>query len=127
MSIGPAKAEETLSAALAMGADRAVLVETDDCVEPLAVAKILKGVAEAEQPGLIIVGKQAIDDDSNQTDQMLSALLGRIVLTGVAGCGKSAVGAALAASIGATCIDGDDLHPPINVAKDELRRTTHRR
>ncbi|MGV1795380.1 electron transfer flavoprotein subunit beta/FixA family protein, partial [Rhizobium sp. A37_96] len=62
--------------ALAMGADRAILVETDDAVEPLAVAKILKGVAEAEQPGLIIVGKQAIDDDSNQTGQMLAALLG---------------------------------------------------
>lgn len=76
VSIGPAKAEETLRTALAMGADRAVLVETDDAVEPLAVAKILKGVAEAEQPGLIIVGKQAIDDDSNQTGQMLSALLG---------------------------------------------------
>ncbi len=76
VSIGPAKAEETLRTALAMGADRAVLVETDDQVEPLAVAKILKGVAAAEQPGLIIVGKQAIDDDSNQTGQMLSALLG---------------------------------------------------
>ncbi len=59
-----------------MGADRAILVETEDQVEPLAVAKIVKGVAEAEQPGLIIVGKQAIDDDSNQTGQMLSALLG---------------------------------------------------
>ena len=76
VSIGPAKAEETLRTALAMGADRAILVETDDLVEPLAVAKLLKGVAEAEQPGLIIVGKQAIDDDSNQTGQMLSALLG---------------------------------------------------
>ena len=76
VSIGPAKAEETLRTALAMGADRAVLVETDDAVEPLAVAKILKGVTEAEQPGLVIVGKQAIDDDSNQTGQMLSALLG---------------------------------------------------
>jgi electron transfer flavoprotein beta subunit len=76
VSIGPGKAEETLRTALAMGADRAVLVETDDAVEPLAVAKILKGVVEAEQPGLVIVGKQAIDDDSNQTGQMLSALLG---------------------------------------------------
>ena len=76
VSIGPAKAEETLRTALAMGADRAILVETDDAVEPLTVAKILKGVAEAEQPVLIIVGKQAIDDDSNQTGQMLSALLG---------------------------------------------------
>ncbi|PDT25247.1 electron transfer flavoprotein subunit beta [Rhizobium sp. L9] len=76
VSIGPAKAEETLRTALAMGADRAILVETDDQVEPLAVAKILKGVADAEQPGLIISGKQAIDDDSNQTGQMLAALLG---------------------------------------------------
>jgi electron transfer flavoprotein beta subunit len=76
VSIGPAKAEETLRTALAMGADRAVLVETEDAVEPIAVAKILKGVAEAEHPGLIIVGKQAIDDDSNQTGQILSALLG---------------------------------------------------
>jgi electron transfer flavoprotein beta subunit len=76
VSIGPAKAEETLRTALAMGADRAILVETDDAVEPLAVAKILKGVADAEKPGLIIVGKQAIDDDSNQTGQMLAALLG---------------------------------------------------
>ena len=76
VSIGPAKAEETLRTALAMGADRAILVETDDLVEPLAVAKILKGVVDAESPGLIIVGKQAIDDDSNQTGQMLAALLG---------------------------------------------------
>lgn len=76
VSIGPAKAEETLRTALAMGADRALLVETDEVVEPLAVAKILKSVADAEQPGLIIVGKQAIDDDSNQTGQMLAALMG---------------------------------------------------
>ncbi|NSY14897.1 electron transfer flavoprotein subunit beta/FixA family protein [Agrobacterium vitis] len=76
VSIGPVKAEETLRTALAMGADRAILVETDDLVEPLAVAKILKGAVDAEQPGLIIVGKQAIDDDSNQTGQMLAALLG---------------------------------------------------
>ncbi len=76
VSIGPAKAEETLRTALAMGADRAILVETDDSIEPLGVAKIVKSVADAEQPGLIIVGKQAIDDDSNQTGQMLSALLG---------------------------------------------------
>lgn len=75
VSIGPAKAEETLRTGLAMGADRAVLVETDETVEPLAVAKILKGVAEAEAPGLVIMGKQAIDDDSNQTGQMLAALL----------------------------------------------------
>lgn len=76
VSIGSAKVEETLRTALAMGADRAILVETDAEVEPLAVAKILKGVVDAEQPGLIIVGKQAIDDDSNQTGQMLAALLG---------------------------------------------------
>ena len=75
-SIGPAKAEETLRTALAMGADRALLVETEETVEPLAIAKILKGIAEAEQPGLVIVGKQAIDDESNQTGQMLAALLG---------------------------------------------------
>ncbi|WP_026622377.1 electron transfer flavoprotein beta subunit (plasmid) [Ensifer sp. WSM1721] len=76
VSIGPAKAEETLRTALAMGADRAILVETDEAVEPLAVAKILRRVVDAEQPGLIIVGRQAIDDDSNQTGQMLAALLG---------------------------------------------------
>jgi len=77
VSVGPAKAQETLRTALAMGADRAVLVETDAEVEPLAVAKILKSLVEAEGPGLVILGKQAIDDDSNQTGQMLAALLGR--------------------------------------------------
>ncbi|WP_106640367.1 electron transfer flavoprotein subunit beta/FixA family protein [Allosphingosinicella vermicomposti] len=76
VSIGPAKAQETLRTALAMGADRAILVQTDDEVEPLAVAKILKKVVEEEAPGLVIMGKQAIDDDSNQTGQMLAALLG---------------------------------------------------
>jgi electron transfer flavoprotein beta subunit len=76
VSIGPAKAEETLRTGLAMGADRGVLVETDELVEPLAVAKILKTVVDAEEPGLVILGKQAIDDDANQTGQMLSALLG---------------------------------------------------
>lgn len=76
VSVGPQQAQETLRTALAMGADRAILVKTDDMVEPLAVAKILKGVVEEENPGLVIVGKQAIDDDSNQTGQMLSALLG---------------------------------------------------
>ena len=75
VSIGPAKAQETLRTALAMGADRAVLVQNEEEVEPLAVAKILKGVAEEEQPGMVILGKQAIDDDSNQTGQMLAALL----------------------------------------------------
>jgi electron transfer flavoprotein beta subunit len=77
VSIGPAKAQETLRTALAMGADRAILVETDVEVEPLAVAKILKAIAEAETPGLIVLGKQAIDDDANQTGQMLAALMGR--------------------------------------------------
>jgi electron transfer flavoprotein beta subunit len=76
VSIGPAKATETLRTALAMGADRAILIQTDDEVEPLAVAKLLARVAEEEQPGLVILGKQAIDDDSNQTGQMLAALLG---------------------------------------------------
>ncbi len=77
VSIGPAKATETLRTGLAMGADRAILVQTDGEVEPLAVAKILKAIADAEQPGLVILGKQAIDDDSNQTGQMLAALMGR--------------------------------------------------
>ncbi len=76
VSIGPAQASETIRTGLAMGADRGILVKTDQAVEPLAVAKILKGIAEAEQPGLIILGKQAIDDDCNQTGQMLAALLG---------------------------------------------------
>ena len=79
VSIGPAKAQETLRTALAMGADRAILVQTDDGVdvEPLAVAKILKAIAEEETPGLILLGKQSISDDSNQTGQMLAALMGR--------------------------------------------------
>ncbi len=76
VSIGPAQASETIRTALAMGADRGILVKTDGAVEPLAVAKILKSIVEAEQPGLVILGKQAIDDDSNQTGQMLAALLG---------------------------------------------------
>jgi electron transfer flavoprotein beta subunit len=76
VSIGPAQAAETIRTALAMGADRGILVKTDVTVEPLAVAKILKAIVEAEQPGLVIMGKQAIDDDSNQTGQMLAALLG---------------------------------------------------
>jgi electron transfer flavoprotein beta subunit len=76
VSIGPEKAQETLRTALAMGADRAILVKTDLEVEPLAVAKILARIAEEEQPGMIILGKQAIDDDCNQTGQMLAALLG---------------------------------------------------
>ena len=77
VSIGPAKAQETLRTALAMGADRAILVQTDDELEPLAIAKILRAVADEEQPGLVLMGKQAIDDDSNQTGQMLAALWGR--------------------------------------------------
>lgn len=77
VSVGPAKAQETLRTALAMGADRAILVETDEEVEPLAVAKILKAIAEEEAPGLILLGKQSISDDSNQTGQMLAALMGR--------------------------------------------------
>jgi len=76
VSIGPAQAADTLRHGLSLGANRAILVKTDEPVEPLAVAKILKVVAEAEQPGLIILGKQAIDDDCNQTGQMLAALLG---------------------------------------------------
>jgi electron transfer flavoprotein beta subunit len=76
ISVGPAQAQETLRTALAMGADRAILVKTDDLIEPLAVAKILKGVVEAEGPEIVILGKQAIDDDCNQTGQMLAALLG---------------------------------------------------
>src|ERR1700726_3398600 len=75
-SIGPAQAAETIRTALAMGADRGILVKTEAGIEPLAVAKILKGIVEAENPGLVILGKQAIDDDCNQTGQMLAALLG---------------------------------------------------
>ncbi len=75
-SIGPKQSQETIRTALAMGADRGILVETDTMVEPLAVAKCLKAIVEKENPDLVIVGKQAIDDDSNQTGQMLAALLG---------------------------------------------------
>ena len=75
-SIGPAQASETIRTALAMGADRGILVKAEGAVEPLAVAKILKGIIDAEKPGLVILGKQAIDDDCNQTGQMLAALLG---------------------------------------------------
>jgi electron transfer flavoprotein beta subunit len=76
VSIGSSQATETIRTALAMGADRGILVKVDGIVEPLAVAKVLKGVVEAEEPGLVILGKQAIDDDCNQTGQMLAALLG---------------------------------------------------
>ena len=76
VSIGPQQASETIRTALAMGADRGILVKTDAQVEPLGVAKILKALVDTEKPGLVILGKQAIDDDSNQTGQMLAALLG---------------------------------------------------
>jgi electron transfer flavoprotein beta subunit len=76
VSIGPQKAQETLRTALAMGADRAILVKTDVAIEPLTVAKILKHIADQEKPDIIILGKQAIDDDANQTGQMLAGLLG---------------------------------------------------
>src|SRR5579871_1407130 len=76
VSIGPQQCTETIRTGLAMGADRGILVKADGVVEPLAVTKILKAVADEEKPGLIILGKQAIDDDSNQTGQMLAALLG---------------------------------------------------
>jgi electron transfer flavoprotein beta subunit len=78
VSIGPAKAQETIRSALAIGADRGILIEVPEgtAVEPLAVAKLLKAVVEAEKPDLVVLGKQAIDDDCNQTGQMLAALLG---------------------------------------------------
>jgi len=76
VSLGPAACAETLRTALAMGADRGILVETDIALEPLAVAKLLRAIAEREAPRLIILGKQAIDDDMNATGQMLAALLG---------------------------------------------------
>jgi electron transfer flavoprotein beta subunit len=97
VSLGDAKCQETLRTALAMGADRAIHVETDVELQPLAVAKLLRAVVEREQPGLVILGKQAIDDDSNQTGQMLAALLGWAQATfvsklevkdGVAICGR---------------------------------------
>ena len=76
VSVGPQQAQETIRTALAMGADRGILIKVDGIVEPLTVAKLLKGVVEAEGPELVILGKQAIDDDANQTGQMLAALLG---------------------------------------------------
>ncbi|MGR3199331.1 MAG: electron transfer flavoprotein subunit beta/FixA family protein, partial [Paracoccus sp. (in: a-proteobacteria)] len=76
ISVGPAQAQEVLRTALAMGADRAILVQAEGRVEPLAVAKILQRVAQSEEAGMVILGKQAIDDDCNQTGQMLAALLG---------------------------------------------------
>jgi len=77
VSVGPQKAQDTLRTALAMGADRAILILSEAEVEPLAVAKLLKAVMDEEQPGIVLLGKQAIDDDSNQTGQMLAALSGR--------------------------------------------------
>jgi electron transfer flavoprotein beta subunit len=76
VSVGPVQCQETIRTALAMGADRGILVQTDADLQPLAVAKVLKAIVEKEQPQIVIVGKQAIDDDSNQTGQMLAALLG---------------------------------------------------
>ena len=76
VSAGPTQAQETIRTALAMGADRGILVKADGRLEPLTVAKLLKGVVEAEKPDLVILGKQAIDDDCNQTGQMLAGLLG---------------------------------------------------
>jgi electron transfer flavoprotein beta subunit len=76
VSVGPQQCQETIRTALAMGADHGILIQTDDEVQPLAVAKLLKAVADKEGPDLVILGKQAIDDDSNQTGQMLAALLG---------------------------------------------------
>ena len=76
VSIGPAAAQDTLRTALAMGADRGILVTSDEDVQPLAVAKVLRALVDREKPGLVFLGKQAIDDDSNQTGQMLAALLG---------------------------------------------------
>mgnify|MGYP000454026494 CR=1 FL=1 len=75
VSIGPAQAQETIRTALAMGADRGILIQTDDAVEPLAIAKLLKAVVDEESPELVLLGKQAIDGDNNQTGQMLAALL----------------------------------------------------
>jgi electron transfer flavoprotein beta subunit len=92
VSIGPQQAQETIRTALAMGADRGILIKTDSTVEPLAVAKLLKTVVEKEQPGLVILGKQAIDDDTNATGQMLAALLdwpqGTFASKAVVGDGK---------------------------------------
>ena len=76
VTVGPLAAQEQLRTALALGADRAILVQTDDVAEPLAIAKILKGICDEEQPGLVVLGKQAIDGDNNQTGQMLAALAG---------------------------------------------------
>lgn len=96
VSIGVAQAQETIRTGLALGGDRGILVQTDDVVEPLQVAKILKAITEEEKPDLVIMGKQAIDDDSNQTGQMLAALLGWaqgcfISELGIEGDGKATI------------------------------------
>ena len=85
VAVGPSQSQETLRTALAMGADRAILIETDPAPEPLGVAKLLKAVTEKENPGLVILGKQAIDGDNNQTGQMLAALLDWSIGTFVSG------------------------------------------
>ena len=85
VAVGPSQSQETLRTALAMGADRAILIETDPAPEPLGVAKLLKAVADKENPGLVILGKQAIDGDNNQTGQMLAALLNWSIGTFVSG------------------------------------------
>ncbi|RZO22414.1 MAG: electron transfer flavoprotein subunit beta/FixA family protein [Candidatus Thioglobus sp.] len=85
VAVGPSQSQETLRTALAMGADRAILIETDPAPEPLGVAKLLKAVTEKENPGLVILGKQAIDGDNNQTGQMLAALLNWSIGTFVSG------------------------------------------
>ena len=85
VAVGPSQSQETLRTALAMGADRAILIETDPAPEPLGVAKLLKAVTEKESPGLVILGKQAIDGDNNQTGQMLAALLNWSIGTFVSG------------------------------------------
>ena len=85
VAVGPSQSQETLRTALAMGADRAILIETDPAPEPLGVAKLLKAVTEKENPGLVILGKQAIDGDNNQTGQMLAALLHWSIGTFVSG------------------------------------------
>ena len=87
VAVGPSQSQETLRTALAMGADRAILIETDPAPEPLGVAKLLKAVTEKENPGLVILGKQAIDGDNNQTGQMLAALLNWSIGTFVSGLG----------------------------------------
>lgn len=96
VSIGVQQAQETIRTGLALGGDRGILVQTDDVVEPLHVAKILKAIVDEEKPDLVIMGKQAIDDDSNQTGQMLAALLGWaqgcfISELGIEGDGKATV------------------------------------